>query len=177
MLAVDTLLVACNPPSGGATTEVTAVLPAAKDREPTAVEADPTKDYRDDLVIVTPAAGEWATIPPGEGMYSGMSAAEVAEAVRLRYERLSPVPVSVVRFADVDVTHAQQLGLSPGQTAYGEAPDVAVVLDGQFRVLEGGLSTSMPGTARYMLLVIDRSWGEYSTATSDDLESLLSLMP
>lgn len=146
--------------------------------DPTATfEPEPTRDYSQDPTI-TPSIQERPTTNPSDGLYTDWAAADVAEALRVAYGTISPVPVSTMSYADVHTNDGAKLGLSPEQIATGSTTDVAVILAGSFSASPFGFSASTPASGlHYILLVVDRIDGEYFSFPSDNLAKLTGMLP
>lgn len=111
-----------------------------------------------------------------DAMYKDWSKEAVTQAVITRKQARGEIngTPNIVRLADVYQADAQRLGVRPFGIAYGCEPDVAMVLEGDFRVLGFRTNVHTP----YVLWVVDRwSGAALLTGTADNVSELLSRLP
>jgi len=78
---------------------------------------------------------------------------------------------TVLRFADIRESDAEPLGLTADVVAEGGAPDLAILMKGDFQIAKGGDSP-------YLLIVVDlNSGGAFLTMGSPDRDYLERMLP
>lgn len=139
-------------------------------------QPEPTKDNTD-FPTITPSMKSEPTREPSEGVYFGLTPAEVAEAVCDDYAATSDVPISIVTFAEIHPDDGEPLGIPAERIADFGEPDVAVVLSGAFHSLARRPTAEPEETFAYALIVVDLTYGGYSFKCRNDVNELLSMLP
>jgi hypothetical protein len=136
---------------------------------------EPTKDYANDATV-TPSMAPKPRTEPANGVYAGMTDGEVAEEVRSSMEFRSVGAASIVAYSEIMPEQMEgSWWLAPEQVAEGTVPDLGIVLEGAFHPFLTRFAAER--LSQYVLIVVDRTYGEYSFTFSDDLAELEERLP